>query len=548
MGATRTGTLVVLLRQPFLRGDKVKSMSTPTTKHEPESQSLNNSELDVQQELTYIASGTALMFGGTLFSNVISLVYGVLAARIVGAKLLGIFYLGSSVIGFIGPFAILALSKGGLFRYIPLFHAKGDFQAIRKTIRWVLSFVATISTLLTLFLFLLAKIIAMNWFHHPELTKVLVLLAITIPLGNIGSICLCSVHALHQIKYRVYVERFITPVFRLIVVNGLFLLGWRLMALVTTHVVSAILSLGMAGYYLWKVLQEQPHANRISQNVSMSQIVRFSVPLFLSSIFWRFPQNLITWLLGIFSAEAVAIYGIASRLKELGSYVLHSLNSVFVPMISGLFGSGQRKKLEALYKNATRWIVSLSIPIYLLMILLAQKFLYLYGEAFVVGAIPLVILCLCEIVNSSVGSAGNMVVMTGHPKIHLCNEIVTAIIITVLSFIAIPKYGVLGAALAVGIGVAFVNLIRLMEVYYFLRIHPYDWKYIKLILPVTIASLSLIGIQNFFPIRFPYNLIIYSLTFVGIYIGLLLVSGLSQEDIRLLQSIKLRIAGKFQKK
>lgn len=522
-------------------------MSTPTTKHKIESQSPNNSELDIQQELTYIASGTALMFGGTLFSNVISLGYGVLTARVVGAKLLGIFYLGLSVVGFIGPFAILGLSNG-LLRYIPLFYAKGDFQAIRRTIRWVLSFVATISTLLTFVLFLLAKIIAVNWFHQPELTVVLVLLAITAPLGCIGSICLCSVQALHQIKYRVYVECFITPAFRLIVVGGLFLLGWRLMAVVTAHLASVILSLGMAGYYLRKVLQKQPYViGGTSQNVSMSQIVRFSLPLFLSSIFRMFPKNLITWLLGIFSAEAVAIYGIASRLSILGTYVLHSLNSVFAPMISGLSGSGQLKELEQLYKTATRWLVFLSMPIYLLMILLAQKFLYLYGEAFIVGAIPLMILCLGEIVNAGVGSAGYMVVMSGHPKIHLCNEIVTAVLTTVLSFIAIPKYGVLGAAIAVTIAVAFVNLVRCMEVYYFLRIHPYDLNYVKLISPVVVASLSLIGIQNIFSIRFPYNLIIYSLTFGAIYIGLLLVSGLSQEDNRLLQSIKLKISNNFQK-
>jgi len=509
----------------------------------------NANETDVHKELKYIASGTGLMFAGTMFSNVISLIYGVLIAKAIGAKLLGLYYLGTSITGFITPFAILGLSKG-ILRYIGLFHAKGDFQAIRKTVRWILSVVAIISVSLSFLLFLLAKIIAVNWFHKPELTIVLALLTIAVPFRCLKTICLFSVQALHRIKYRVYVERFITPVLRFIVVGGLFLIGWRLMAVLTAHLVSAILTLGIAGYYLRKVLPKQSQVtSEMSENVSMNQIIRFSFPLFIASLLNMPSKRIIIWLLGTFwSTEAVAIYGVATRLKALGTAVLKSLNAVFAPIISGLSGSGELKKLKRLYKTATRWLVSLSLPIYLLLILLAQKFLNLYGEIFVAGAIPLMILCLSEIINSGVGSAGYIVMMSGHPKIHLYNEIVNAVLTIVLSFIAVPKYGVLGAAFAITIAVACVNLIRLIEIYYFLRIHPYDWKYIKPVLSIGIASLSLVGMTRILSIRFPLDLIIYSMLFFMIYIGLLFVSGLSREETELLQDLKLKVTGKFRKR
>ena len=98
-------------------------------------------ETDVHQELTYIASGTGWMFAGTVFSNVVLLIYGVLIARTIGAKLLGIFYLGTSVTGLIAQAGTFGLSHG-IFRYIGLFYAKGNFQAIRKTILSILSIVA----------------------------------------------------------------------------------------------------------------------------------------------------------------------------------------------------------------------------------------------------------------------------------------------------------------------------------------------------------------------------------------------------------------------
>jgi len=44
----------------------------------------NNNEPDVHKELTYIASGTSLMFVGTVFSNVVSLIFCALSnARVI---------------------------------------------------------------------------------------------------------------------------------------------------------------------------------------------------------------------------------------------------------------------------------------------------------------------------------------------------------------------------------------------------------------------------------------------------------------------------------
>ena len=519
-------------------------------KHSTEETSFPNaSKTDVHRELTYIASSTGLMFVGTMFSNVISLIYGVLIARAIGAKLLGIFYLGTSVTGLIAQVGTFGLSHG-IFRYIGLLHAKGNFQAIRKTNQSILIIVAIISIFLSICVFLLAKIIALNWFNQPDLTIVLALLTITVPLECLRTICLSSVQALHQIKYRVYVQSFITPIFHFIAVGALFLIGWRLMSVVVGSLASSILSTAMAGYYLRKVLRKQPHTkDEISEDVSMGKIVRFSLPLFASELSNIPSTRIVIWLLGTFwSTEAVAIYGVANGLKGLGTIVFQSLHSVFAPMISGLHSTGQLKKLEKLYKTTTRWGVSLGMPIYLLLILFAQKFLNLYGEAFVAGAIPLVILCLGEIVYLWGSSGSYMVAMSGHPVVGLYNGIATAVLTIILSFIAIPKYGITGAASAVTIAFTCVNLARLIEVYYFLRIHPLDQNYIKPILSIGIASLCLTGITRVFSIRFPYDLIIYSITLFIIYTGLIFLMGFNQEESGLLRDVKFRLLGKFKER
>lgn len=505
--------------------------------------SSNVGEPDTHQELAYMASGTGLMFAGTVFSNVLSLIYGIFVARVIGAKLLGVYFLGISITGFTASLALVGLSNG-ILRYVGLFYTRGDFYAIRKTIRWVLYIVAISGVLLGFLMFLIARTMAVKLFHRPELATVLALLAVTVPIGCLRLICFSSFQAMRQIKYRVYVEHFAMPISRIALVSVLFLIGWRLMAVVSAYVFSAILGLGIAGYYLRKALsQELGTANGTSEDISANQIMRFSLPLFASSLLGMPANRIAIWLLGGFwSTEAVAIYGVATRLKELGTVVLNSLNTVFAPIISGLSDAGELKKLKMLYRTATRWVVLLSLPIYLLLILLAQKFLNLYGEAFVAGAIPLIVLCLGEIVSSGVGSAGYMIMMSGYSKIHLYNAITRAVLTVVLSFIAIPKYGVLGAAFAVAIPIACVNLVQLIEIYYRLRVHPYDWSYIKPIVSAGVASVILIGITYMLSVQFPYDLMFYSAVFLVVYAGLLFASGLSKEGNRLLHDVGLKLS------
>jgi O-antigen/teichoic acid export membrane protein len=491
---------------------------------------------DIDQELAYVASRSGMTFVGAIFSKTLLLAYGIVAARVVGTKLLGIFYLGLSVSELIAQVGTLGLSNG-IFRYIGIFYARRNFHAIRKTLLSVLKFLILIGVLSGTLLIVVSSAISIHWFHQPKLTKVLILLAIVTPFAGLKIIIFSSLQSLQRIKYRVYVQSFILPPLQFAISVALFLIGWRLMALTVSYLASTIIGAGFASYYLIKVLRK--HRDNVvesSEQVSMSQMMKFSLPLFASQFLTDIPSNrLVIWLLGAFwSAEAVSIYGVANRLRGLGAFIFHSLSAVFAPMISGLYDTGQLKKLEKMYKVTTRWAVSLNTPVYILMIIFSRRLLNLYGEAFIVGVTPLIILCLGEIFNSGVGLSGYIVTMSGRSIIGLYYGMATALLLTVSNIIAIPRYGILGAAFAVAISVACVNLARLAVARYLLGIHPYDWNYIKLALAAGAASLGLFGFMRILPLHFPYDMMVCSMAFFIIYIGLLLVIGLGQEDAAIL--------------
>jgi len=75
-----------------------------------------------------------------------------------------------------------------------------------------------------------------------------------------------------------------------------------------------------------------------------------------------------------------------------------------------------------------------------------------------------------------------MITMTGRPQYSLSINLTAAILNIALNFTLIPIYGITGAALASLITVAAANCVRVMLVYRTLKMHPYDWSYVKIFL------------------------------------------------------------------
>ena len=90
-----------------------------------------------------------------------------------------------------------------------------------------------------------------------------------------------------------------------------------------------------------------------------------------------------------------------------------------------------------------------------------------------------------------------------------------------LGFILIPEYSVLRVALTTAISVVFINILRLIEVYYFERIHSYDRNFAKPFI-AGILSLSLVLFLNF---MIPANHLVYDLIY-GVLFGLIFFSTL----------------------
>ena len=79
--------------------------------------------------------------------------------------------------------------------------------------------------------------------------------------------------------------------------------------------------------------------------------------------------------------------------------------------------------------------------------------------------VPLVILCVGQIVNASMGSVGSLLNMTGHERDTMQSILIGATVNVILNFILTPRWGMIGAATATATTLIVWNLIMWRKVY-----------------------------------------------------------------------------------
>ena len=429
-----------------------------------------------QKKVNELKVGSIITYINLIISTIIPLLYTPIMLRILGQEEYGLYSLSNSVISYL---TLLNFGFGtAIIRFISKFRVEGDHDKIEGVTGLILSIYGIIAIVVCIVGFLLTK--GTGLFFGTGLTvneiqrlKVLMIVmtvstAISFPVSVLSSV---------SVAYEKYIFRkmvdmiatIATPILNLIVL----FLGYASIGL-------AIIGLGIQLIYgiifIWYCKQKLNVVPRFKDMpfYMVKEILGFSIYVFASSIidmlYWATDKVLIGAVLG---TVAVAVYNIGGTFTSMLQNMSSAISGVFGTRVNMMvFGNQSMEKLSELLIRIGRlqyYIVSLILSGY---IVFGQIFIDVwagkdYSQAYIIGLLTMVPLAvpLIQSIAFSVISAQNKL------KFRTIVYALIAVLNVIGTILAMPKFGIIGAAACTAVAFIVGNGI-LMNWYY--------WRVIKL--------------------------------------------------------------------
>jgi len=434
---------------------------------------------------------------GELGAGILLYASRVLLSRSLGAEGVGIYSLAFTTLIILSIAAQAGLNSTVL-RYVAFYRARGERGRLRGIVCFGTGGALLLGILLGGALYLAAPAIAALLFRKSEIVRPLQMVAPAIPLVALVQVWLSAMQGAGQIERRVAVEKLAWPALRLALFALVLLLGWGLWGVLGSLVAASLIVAVLA----FALSQESSRPHRTRPAWAIAEWIGFSAPLLVDSLLTFGLARLDILALGRFrTAAEVGVYEAAAKTAMLVPVALFASNAVFAPMISGLYGRGDLKRLRVMFQTVTKWVFTASFPVFLLCLLSSRQILSIFGGGFEVGAVPLRVLALGQLANAGTGAVGFMLIMTGHTRLQMLNTLTLGGLSLILYMKLVPGYGMAGAAIASAGALAAINLLKLGEVYWLLRLQPYRSDFLKPLMAglgaVLIAQASQTWLQEY---------------------------------------------------
>lgn len=486
---------------------------------------------DPHHDILATAKGSGFLVAGTLFALVARFVIALVLARALGAEDYGLYVLAISAASLFAGVSLLGLDDA-MVRYVAIQSGRSDDEGVSGTLQIGFGVSIVSGLLMGAVLFLAAGPIAVGLFNEPDLEPLLRLFAIVVPFLVVSNVLLGTARGFRRMDYAALGEKVVQSAVRMVLVVLLALVG-------NLNVYAAAVAFGLADVaasVTMVVLLDRRFGIRRSLHPGarrdVGAVFRFSIPLWLSGLLRQFRRNIQNLLLGTMATVSnVGVFAIVGRVSSLASISSWAIYVSSRPTMAQLHDRGDRDRLQRLYTATSRWTLALNLPFFLVMVLYPRSLLMLFGDTFEAGSTALVIMAVGELFNAGTGTCQGVLDMTGHTRVKLANTTAWTILLIGGSALLIPRWDVMGAAVASLIAIATVNVASVVEVWVLERLQPYDRTFLKPAAAAIIAFLLGFVLERTFPVGDHLGRLIVEAGIVSLtYVGLLLLFRLAPED------------------
>ncbi len=387
-----------------------------------------------------------------------------LTARGLGPAAAGSFFAATSAFVLFSSIARLGTSTA-LVYWPARLRAQGRPELIAQCLRIGLFPVAVLATVLGMALWFGAP----HWFPRS--------LTIFLPIAALAEALLAATRGYRMMRPTILLDKIIKPATQLLgiaVLAGLALLAG-------SHTTPSVWTVAWALPYLPVLVcaaillrRKAIPAQRTGEPGLGGAFWRFTAPRALASAaqtaLQRVDVLLVAALAGLVPAAA---YAVAGRFIVVGQLANGAISQAVQPQLAERLSVDDRAGANRLYQMATAWLVLVSWPLHLLVLVYADIYLGIFGPSYVFAAPAVRVLAVAMLIATGCGMVDIVLSMAGRTTWNLMNVLLALGVMVTIDLFAIPRLGALGAAIGLAAAVVTNNLLPLAQLGMSLRLHPF---------------------------------------------------------------------------
>lgn len=498
-------------------------------------------EEPVNHSTVTMAKGAGTNLIGTMIKQGGNVVIQLLLARLLGRRDFGLFALAMTIFHLTGSFFMLGLGKV-LVRYGPE-HVHSNPPGMRKLI-YHTSGIGLLSGLIAgATLYLCAPWLADHLFRMPRIVMPLQVFATVLPFFVLFRILLDATRVSLEMKYVVFADSLALIFTNLLLVLILvYALDIKLPGAVYARLIAFVCGLLATLVFIYR-LYFTTGWNASGKTPGAIRMIAFGVPASMVGFTALLNKSIDKVLIGFFlSPVDVGVFQVAFQVSMVFVVLLVAFQGIFGPLTADLYAGKKYTEIAETYRTCTKWGILISLPVVVFILFNAREILITaFGPGYYTGQIVVAILVVSRFFQLSTGPIGPALIMTGRQNAFFLISVLSLVASVLLNLFLIPAYGLTGAALTTLITVAFWRIAGMLLIRRHLAFWPYDFRIIKVVLPLlAISGLSLLW-NRYFPDENLLMLFLQATVIMFVYLAILLLQKLDPEDRDLLQRVMRKV-------
>jgi O-antigen/teichoic acid export membrane protein len=226
------------------------------------------------------------------------------------------------------------------------------------------------------------------------------------------------------------------------------------------------------------------------RKIGVQPIVRFSIFMSLtalSSLSLKFLDNV--FISAYLPLKFAAIYSIGAFIAQFIETPLYSLERVAGIKIAHSFQENNMEEIKKIYYQSVRMLFLFGGFLVVCIVCNIYDFLQLLPDTFRGAANVTIIISIGSIINMATGVNSPIINNSEKYRWSMIFLLILLVTTVILNMILIPKYGIVGSAVATGLSSTLFNLLKFFFIWKNFGMQPYDKNTVKTIFVIGISLL-----------------------------------------------------------